>query len=104
MPLADFASSAESFADAAAQFFGHLSDIHWTPFALALGCLAAMQLARAWAWRNSLSSEARSWFVSPTATSPGRTTVSVRSSGAAVIGPASATSGTLTTNSFSSHS
>lgn len=54
MPLADFASSAESFARAAAQFFDHLSDIHWTPFALALLCLAAMQLARARAWRNVL--------------------------------------------------
>jgi uncharacterized membrane protein YbhN (UPF0104 family) len=54
MPLADLASSAESFAEAAAEFFGHLSDIHWTPFALALACLAAMQFARAWAWRNVL--------------------------------------------------
>jgi glycosyltransferase 2 family protein len=54
MPLADFASSAESFAEAAARFFEHLSDIRWTPFALALLCLAAMQLARAWAWRNVL--------------------------------------------------
>ena len=54
MPLADFASSAESFAHAATAFFEHLSDIHWTPFALALGCLAGMQLARAWAWRNVL--------------------------------------------------
>lgn len=54
MPLADFASSAESFAHAAAQFFDHLADIRWTPFALALLCLAAMQLARAWAWRNVL--------------------------------------------------
>ena len=54
MPLADLASSLESFAEAAAEFFGHLSDIRWTPFALALVCLAAMQLARAWAWRNVL--------------------------------------------------
>ena len=54
MPLADFASSAESFAHAATAFFQHLSDIKWTPFALALGCLAGMQLARAWAWRNVL--------------------------------------------------
>ena len=54
MPLADFASSAESFAEAAAQFFAHLADIRWTPFAVALLCLAAMQLARAWAWRNVL--------------------------------------------------
>ncbi|HSR94100.1 MAG TPA: lysylphosphatidylglycerol synthase transmembrane domain-containing protein [Solirubrobacterales bacterium] len=54
MPLADFASSAESFANAAAQFFQHLADIHWGSVALALVCLAAMQLARAWAWRNVL--------------------------------------------------
>ncbi len=54
MPLADFASSAESFGEAAAQFFAHLADIHWTPFAIALLCLGAMQLARAWAWRNVL--------------------------------------------------
>lgn len=54
MSLADLASSVESFANAAAQFFAHLSDIHWTPFALALLCLAAMQIARAWAWRNVL--------------------------------------------------
>lgn len=54
MPAADFASSAESFANAAAQFFQHLADIHWSSVALALACLAAMQLARAWAWRNVL--------------------------------------------------
>jgi uncharacterized membrane protein YbhN (UPF0104 family) len=54
MPLADFASSAEAFGRASAQFFGHLSDIDWTSFGLALACLAAMQLARAWAWRNVL--------------------------------------------------
>ena len=54
MPFADLASSAEAFGRATAQFFGHLSDIQWTPFALALACLAAMQLARAWAWRNVL--------------------------------------------------
>lgn len=54
MILADLASSVESFADAAARFFEHLSDVNWTPFALALACLAGMQLARAWAWRNVL--------------------------------------------------
>jgi uncharacterized protein (TIRG00374 family) len=54
MPHADFASSAEAFARASARFFEHLSDIHWAPFALALGCLLGMQLARAWAWRNVL--------------------------------------------------
>jgi glycosyltransferase 2 family protein len=54
MPFADFGSSAEAFGHATAQFFEHLSDVRWTPFALALACLAAMQLARAWAWRNVL--------------------------------------------------
>jgi uncharacterized membrane protein YbhN (UPF0104 family) len=54
MPLADFASSAEAFGRAAARFFDHLSEIQWTSVALALACLAAMQLARAWAWRNVL--------------------------------------------------
>jgi uncharacterized membrane protein YbhN (UPF0104 family) len=55
MPLADFASSFNSFFNAASAFFEHLSDIRWTPFALALGFLLAMQLCRAWAWRNVLS-------------------------------------------------
>lgn len=54
MPLADLASSAESFADATTEFFGNLSAIRWAPFVLALACLAAMQLARAWGWRNVL--------------------------------------------------
>jgi uncharacterized membrane protein YbhN (UPF0104 family) len=54
MPQADFASSAESFSRAAGAFFDHLADIHWGSVALALACLAAMQLARAWAWRNVL--------------------------------------------------
>ena len=54
MPLADLGSSVERFFDAAAEFFRHLSDIDWTPFALALVFLPAMQLARAWAWRNVL--------------------------------------------------
>jgi len=54
MAFADLASSIESFASAAAEFFEHLSDIAWTPFALALACLTAMQIARAWAWRNVL--------------------------------------------------
>ena len=54
MPLADLASNIESFGHAAAEFFGHLSDIGWTAFGLALLCLAGMQLARAWAWRNVL--------------------------------------------------
>jgi glycosyltransferase 2 family protein len=54
MTAADLASSAESFAEAAGRFFEHLSDVQWMPFALALACLAGMQLARAWAWRNVL--------------------------------------------------
>jgi uncharacterized protein (TIRG00374 family) len=54
MPYADFASSFEAFGRASAEFFGNLSRIDWSAFALALLCLAAMQLARAWAWRNVL--------------------------------------------------
>jgi uncharacterized membrane protein YbhN (UPF0104 family) len=54
MPFADLASSFESFFHATSSFFEHLSDIRWTPFAIALGCLLGMQLARAWAWRNVL--------------------------------------------------
>ncbi len=54
MPLADLASSFNGFMNGARAFFEHLSDIHWTPFAIALGFLLAMQLSRAWAWRNVL--------------------------------------------------
>ena len=54
MQSADLASSFNSFFNAASAFFKHLTDIHWTPFALALGFLLAMQLARAWSWRNVL--------------------------------------------------
>ena len=54
MPSADLGSNVESFLNAAGEFFSHLSDIDWVPFAFALGFLAAMQLARAWAWRNVL--------------------------------------------------
>ena len=54
MPVADLASSFESFFDATTSFFAHLSDVRWTPFAIALGFLLAMQLCRAWAWRNVL--------------------------------------------------
>lgn len=54
MPLADLASNVSSFGHAAAEFFEHLSDVEWGAFAIALLCLAAMQLARAWAWRNVL--------------------------------------------------
>ncbi|HEX6753947.1 MAG TPA: lysylphosphatidylglycerol synthase transmembrane domain-containing protein [Solirubrobacterales bacterium] len=54
MPHADLASSFNSFFNAASAFFRHLSEIDWTPFAVALGFLLAMQLCRAWAWRNVL--------------------------------------------------
>jgi uncharacterized membrane protein YbhN (UPF0104 family) len=54
MPLADLASSFEHFFNAAAEFFRHLSEVRWTPFGVALLCLLAMQLTRAWAWRNVL--------------------------------------------------
>jgi uncharacterized membrane protein YbhN (UPF0104 family) len=54
MPLADLASSFTAFFNHAAAFFENLSEIRWTPFALALAFLLAMQLCRAWAWRNVL--------------------------------------------------
>jgi uncharacterized membrane protein YbhN (UPF0104 family) len=54
MPFADLTSSFNSFFNATTAFFEHLSDIRWTPFAIALLFLLAMQLARAWAWRNVL--------------------------------------------------
>src|SRR6478672_13090781 len=54
MPVADLASSLNSFFHASSSFFAHLSDIRWTPFMVALGFLLAMQLCRAWAWRNVL--------------------------------------------------
>lgn len=54
MQPADLASSFNSFFNAASAFFDHLSDIRWTPFAIALVFLAGMQLSRAWAWRNVL--------------------------------------------------
>lgn len=54
MCTADLASNAEAFLNRAGEFFSHLSDIQWTEFAIALVFLAAMQLARAWGWRNVL--------------------------------------------------
>jgi uncharacterized membrane protein YbhN (UPF0104 family) len=54
MPLADLQDSFDLFFERSAEFFRHLSEVHWTPFAIALLCLLAMQLARAWAWRNVL--------------------------------------------------
>lgn len=54
MPSADLASSFNHFFNAAAEFFRHLSEVHWTQFGIALLCLLGMQLCRAWAWRNVL--------------------------------------------------
>jgi uncharacterized membrane protein YbhN (UPF0104 family) len=54
MPAADLGDSLQHFFNAAAEFFRHLSEIHWTAFGVALLFLLAMQLARAWAWRNVL--------------------------------------------------
>ena len=54
MPAADLQSSFEFFFDRAAEFFRNLSEIEWTAFGIALLCLLAMQLSRAWAWRNVL--------------------------------------------------
>ena len=54
MPAADLQTNFQRFFEAATEFFRHLSEIDWTVFALALLCLLAMQLARAWAWRNVL--------------------------------------------------
>jgi uncharacterized membrane protein YbhN (UPF0104 family) len=54
MPLADLGDSLETFFNRAAEFFRHLSEVHWTAFGVALLCLLAMQLARARAWRNVL--------------------------------------------------
>ncbi len=54
MPFADLASNFENFFNVSAEFFRHLSDVEWTAFGIALLCLLAMQLCRAWAWRNVL--------------------------------------------------
>ncbi len=54
MFVADLQSSLESFGRGAEAFFQNLSAIDWTAFGLALLFLLAMQLARAWAWRNVL--------------------------------------------------
>jgi uncharacterized membrane protein YbhN (UPF0104 family) len=54
MPLADLGSSFNFFFNSAAEFFRHLSEIRWGQFGIALLFLLAMQLARAWAWRNVL--------------------------------------------------
>lgn len=54
MPPADLASSLESFGKATGEFFSHLYAIDWISLGAALGLIGAMQLARAWAWRNVL--------------------------------------------------
>jgi uncharacterized membrane protein YbhN (UPF0104 family) len=54
MVLADLADNFEAFFERSAEFFRHLSEVRWGTFAVALGCLLGMQLARAWAWRNVL--------------------------------------------------
>ncbi len=54
MPLADLGSNFEHFFNVSAEFFRHLSEIDWAQFSIALLFLLAMQLARAWAWRNFL--------------------------------------------------
>lgn len=54
MVIADLQGNFEAFFSRAAEFFRHLSEIDWTAFGTALLCLLAMQLARAWAWRNVL--------------------------------------------------
>jgi uncharacterized membrane protein YbhN (UPF0104 family) len=54
VPVADLSRSFERFFNAAAEFFRHLSEVKWGTFGLALLCLLAMQLCRAWAWRNVL--------------------------------------------------
>jgi uncharacterized membrane protein YbhN (UPF0104 family) len=54
MPYANLADNFEAFFSRAAEFFRHLSEIHWTTFGIALLFLLGMQLARAWAWRSVL--------------------------------------------------
>lgn len=55
MPVADFSSVTRSFLRAAGEFFNHLADVAPLPLLAALVFLAAMQLARARAWRNILA-------------------------------------------------
>jgi uncharacterized membrane protein YbhN (UPF0104 family) len=54
MPPADIGSNFDHFFNVSAEFFRHLSEVRWTSFGIALLCLLAMQLARAWAWRSVL--------------------------------------------------
>jgi uncharacterized membrane protein YbhN (UPF0104 family) len=53
-PQGDLGSSLEQFFNATTEFVRHLSEVRWDRFGLALLCLLAMQLCRAWAWRNVL--------------------------------------------------
>ena len=70
MAPADLGSSFNFFFNSAAEFFRHLSEIHWTQFGAALLCLLAMQLARAWAWRNVLRAAYPRPAASPSCRSP----------------------------------
>ncbi|MGN6557625.1 MAG: lysylphosphatidylglycerol synthase transmembrane domain-containing protein, partial [Solirubrobacterales bacterium] len=54
MVFADLQDNFEAFFERSAEFFRHLSEIHWQAFGIALLCLLGMQLARTWAWRNVL--------------------------------------------------
>lgn len=54
-PVADFSSVTRTFFNAAGEFFANLADVQVLPLAGALIFLAAMQLARARAWRNVLA-------------------------------------------------
>jgi uncharacterized membrane protein YbhN (UPF0104 family) len=54
MPVSSLGSNFERFFEVTAEFFRHLTEIQWTPFAIALLLLAAMQVLRAQAWRNVL--------------------------------------------------
>ena len=54
IPQGDLSSSFRSFFDGAGAFFGHLADVDWAAFAVALAFLTAMALARARAWQNVL--------------------------------------------------
>jgi uncharacterized membrane protein YbhN (UPF0104 family) len=53
-PVADFSAVTRTFFNAAGKFFEHLADVRVLPLLAALVFLAAMQIARARAWRNVL--------------------------------------------------
>ena len=54
MPLADLGSSFNFFFNSAAEFFRHLSEIHWTAVRDRPALPAGDAAGRAWAWRNVL--------------------------------------------------